>query len=140
MFDNVSVWGMLENPKEKPTRARAPKAYIIILVNNDLEAEHNAPKWITGYDVGFAAENVILAALGQGLGACPALMFKRDKLKQLLNVPDSHSIGLVIALGYPDESPVTEVSAGSVKMWVDEKGVRHVPKRKMEDILHHNQF
>ena len=140
VFDNVSVWGALEDPKEKPTPARAPKAYIIILINNVLEAELKAPRWITHHDVGFAAENVILAALEQGLGACPALMFKRDKLKQILNVPDSHDIALVIALGYPDESPVTEVSAGSVKMWVDEKGVRHVPKRKLEDILHRNQF
>jgi nitroreductase len=140
IFDNVSVWGVMEDPKESPTPARVPKAYIIVLINNVLESEVGAPRRITTCDVGFAAENIILMALEQGLGACPALMFKAEKLKQMLNIPDSRDIALVIAMGYPDESPVTEVSTGPVKLWVDDKGVRHVPKRKLEDILHRNKF
>jgi nitroreductase len=140
MFDNVSVWGQLEAPNEKPDIKRAPKGYIVILINNTLEAELGAPRRITTMDVGFAAENIILRALEQGLGACPALMFKEEKLKQILNIPDSHDVALVIATGYPDESPVMEVATDSVRPWVDDKHVRHVPKRKLEDITHRNKF
>ena len=140
MFENVSVWGSREAPKEKPELRRGPKAYIVILINNALEAEVGAPRRITTCDVGFAAENIILVALEQGVGACPALMFQADKLNQILNIPDSHDIALVVAMGYPDESPVVEIATDSVKRWVDSQGVRHVPKRKLEDIRHHNQF
>ncbi len=45
-----------------------------------------------------------------------------------------------MALGYPDEKIVLETTFHSVKRWVDEEGVRHVPKRKLEDILYRNRF
>jgi nitroreductase len=140
MFDIVSVWGRQETPNEKPDLRRGPKAYIVILINSTLEAELGAPRRITTMDVGFAAENIILVAFEQGVGACPALMFQADKLRQFLNIPDSRDIALVVAMGYPDEAPVTEVATDSVKMWVDSQGVRHVPKRKLEDIAHRNKF
>ncbi len=138
MFDNVSVWGQMEAPKEKPDVRRAPRAYIIILINRTWENEASRPRWITTYDVGFAAENLILVALEQGLGACPALMFKEEKLKQILNIPDSRDVALVVAMGYPDESPVMEVATDSVRPWVDNENVRHIPKRKLGDITHRN--
>jgi nitroreductase len=137
VFDNVRVWG--EDTKESPELSKIPKAYIIILVNSALEAEFHAPRRST-YDVGFAAENILLLALEQGLGACPALLFNEKKLKQIFNVPAGYNIGVVVAMGYPDESPVTEVSTGSIQTWVDDQGVRHVPKRKLEDITHRNKF
>ncbi len=49
-------------------------------------------------------------------------------------------IPLVMALGYPDESPVAEPFDGSVKYWKDEHGVLHVPKKKLESVLHWNTF
>jgi nitroreductase len=140
MFDSVSVWGQRETPNEKPDVRRGPKAYVVVTINNVWEAEHSRPRWITNIDVGFAAENLILVALEQGVGACPALMFKGEKLKQLLNIPDSHDVALVVAMGYPDESPVMEVATDSIKLWVDSQGVRHVPKRRLADITHRNKF
>jgi nitroreductase len=140
VFDNVSVWGQLEAPKEEMDLRRAPRAYIIILINCTWENKARRPRRITTFDVGFAAENLILVALEQGLGACPALMFKEEKLKQILNIPDSHDIALVVATGYPDESPVMEVATDSVRPWVDNEHVRHVPKRRLEDITHRNKF
>ena len=140
MFDSVSTWGRMETPNEKPDLRRGPKAYIVILINNTLEAELGAPRRITTMDVGFAAENLILVALEQGLGACPALIFNADKLRQILDIPASRDIALVVAIGYPDESPVMEVATDSVKLYVDSQGVRHVPKRRLEDITHRNKF
>ena len=59
---------------------------------------------------------------------------------KILNVPSSYTIALVVALGYPNESPVEEEFKGSIKYWKDESNVLHVPKRKLGDILHRNSF
>ena len=141
VFDNIGGSAKLPPEKGGPLPANRPKAYIIILINKALEDEADANRRrVTLYDVGIAAENILLVALEQGIGTCPILMFDESGLKRVLNIPDSHDVALVIAMGYPAESPVTEVSDGPVDLWIDSQGVRHVPKRKLEDITHRNKF
>ena len=139
IFENIG--GSARQPPDKggPTPSQTPKAYTIILINKDWEEDANRRR-ISYYDVGMAAENIILVACERGLGACPILMFHEDKIKLILNIPDSHDIALVIIMGYPDEVSVEEVVTDSTAVSVDEKLVRHVPKRKLVDILHHNGF
>ena len=139
IFENIG--GSVKMPPEKggPRPENTPKAYIIILINKAWEVDANRRR-ISYYDVGMAAENIILVAYEQGLGACPVLMFNESNLKPVLNIPDTHDIALVIVMGYPEESPVAEVATDSVEGWVDDKLVRHVPKRKLEDIIHRNKF
>ena len=139
IFDNIGGSVKLPPDKGGPLPANQPKAYIIILINKSWEGDANRRR-ITLYDVGIAAENIILVALEQGIGCCPILMFQENEIKQVLDIPDGYDIGLVIAMGYPDESPVTDVATDSVDIWVDEQLVRHVPKRKLEDIIHRNSF
>jgi nitroreductase len=136
VFENIG--GSVRMPPEKggPRPENTPKAYAIILINKSWEGENR--RRISYYDVGMAAENIMLVALEQGLGACPILMFKEDNLKPVLNIPDTYDIALVIAMGYPAESPVVEVATDSVDGWLDDKLVRHLPKRKLEDVIHHN--
>jgi len=140
VFDAVAVWAGEPRPKEGWPPGRRPRAYIVTLINTDLEKELGAARKATLCDVGMAVENMILVAWEQGIGSCPVLSFREKDLKQLLNIPDKYEVGMVLALGYPDESPVTEVAQGSIKYWVDSQGVRHIPKRKLEDILHRNKF
>jgi nitroreductase len=139
IFDNIGVWGALETPGEPPDVRRGPRAYIFFLINNTLESElrigHTTP-----YDIAMAAENSMLVAQENGVGSCPVRIMKKGALKQLLKIPDSHEIELIVALGYADEHPVTEVSSGAVDCWVDSQGLRHVPKRKLKDITHRNRF
>jgi nitroreductase len=139
IFENIG--GSAKMPPEKggPTPVQTPKAYVLILVNKTLEGDSNRRR-VTLYDVGMAAENIILSALEQGIGGCPILMFNEKDLKLLLEIPDEYDIALVIIMGYPDESPVAEVATDSVNGWVDDKGLRHVPKRKLADIMHKNKF
>jgi len=139
IFENIG--GSMKLPPEKggPRPENTPKAYVIVLINKSWEDDANRRR-ISYYDVGMAAENIILVAWEQGLGACPILMFNESNLKPVLNIPDTHDIALVIAMGYPDEKPVAEVATGSLNGWVDDKLVRHIPKRKLEDIVHHNTF
>ncbi len=52
-------------------------------------------------DIGIAAEHFCLQAAELGLGTCMIGWFNEKPLKQLLNIPKSRSIVLLISLGYP---------------------------------------
>jgi nitroreductase len=138
IFENIG--GSVKLPPEKggPRPEQVPKAYTIVLINKAREGDANRRR-VTLIDLGLAVENIILTALEQGIGCCPILMFNEADLKLLLEIPESHDIALVIAMGYPDESPVADIATDSTNIWVDDKGVRHVPKRKRADIIHRNK-
>jgi nitroreductase len=139
MFDNIG--GSVKMPPEKggPLPENTPKAYFVIVINKLVEQDANRRR-ITLYDIGMAAENIILTAFEEGLGCCPIMMFKEEGIKNVLGIPEDYDVGLVIVTGYPEETSVAEVATDSTTGWVDENLVRHVPKRKLEDILHHNGF
>jgi nitroreductase len=92
------------------------------------------------WDVGAAVENMILTAWEEGIGSCWLLSVERDKVREMLKIPMSHKIDSVLALGYPDEKPVVEDIEGSLKYWKDTEECLHVPKRRLEDIIHLNIF
>ena len=115
-----------------PPTSQRPTAYIIVLINQEVKRKGFE------YDVGMAVENLILTALEEGVGSCCCGAVERKELRKRFNLPSKYLIDLVIALGYPNESPVLEPFRGSVKYWKDEKGLLHVPKRKLKDILHRN--
>jgi len=52
-------------------------------------------------DVGIAAEHFCLQAAAHGLGTCMLGWFKEKKVRQLLHIPATKRVGLIITLGYP---------------------------------------
>jgi nitroreductase len=122
VFDNVTIGG-------DPPPEQMPRAYILSLINTSLERELEASRIVTIYGDGMAVENMILVALEQGIGSCPIMGFKENDLKQLLNIPDKYEIALVLALGYPDEKPVVEISDGSIQSWRDKEGTQREASR-----------
>jgi nitroreductase len=139
IFENIGGSAKLPPDKGGPRPEQTPKAYTIILINKTREGDAKR-RGVTLLDTGMAAENIMLNALEQGIGCCPILMFNEANLRLLLEIPDNYDIALVIAMGYPDESPVADIATDSTNIWVDDKGTRHVPKRRLEDIIHHNKF
>jgi len=127
-------WAAYINPAGNPAPGHEPAAYLVVLVNTAVREK------MFEYDVGAAMENMIIAAMGEGLGACWLLSIDRDRIRDILKVPESFRIDSVLALGYPDESPKAEDCKDSVKYWKDEDGTLHVPKRTLGDIFHVNQF
>ncbi len=127
-------WASYISPKGNPPPGEEPKAYIVVLFNQNIDSK------LFQYDIGMAIENIILVALEEGIGTCCLANVDRDKLRQILNIPETHLITLVVALGYPNESPVIEEFTDSVKYWKDEMGILHVPKRRLKDILHRNRY
>ena len=140
VLDSINILSGIQRPEEGWSPGRRPRAYIITLINTELEAKIGTGRTNIHYDAGLAMENMVLMALEQGLGSCVMTGIDRGKLRQILNIADKYEIAMLLALGYPDEKPVIEVATDSVKRWVDKKGVRHIPKRRLKDIVHRNKF
>ena len=82
-----------------------------------------------------------MVAYDEGLGSCILGSVDREKLREILKVPEDLAIALVVALGYPAENPVVDtVKAGDIKYWLDENGVLHVPKRHLKDVAKWNEY
>lgn len=113
-----------------PAENERPTAYIIML--NDTEIATNY-----FWDHGIAAQSILLGAVEVGLGGCMIASVNREKLRNILKLPDRYDIVQVIALGKPAENIVLEPMKedGDYKYWRDTKGNHHVPKRLLSDIV-----
>jgi len=127
-------WAAYIAPEGNPKPGCEPTAYVVILVNVDVRK--------SGFerDVGAAVENMILAAWEERLGSCWIANADTNRIQKMLKIPGNYKVDSVLALGYPDEEPITEEMEDSVKYWKDSKGRLHVPKRRLDDVLHFNGF
>ncbi len=132
IFETLS-WAAYIKPKWTPKENERPTAYIIPIVI------YPDNKWYAR-DVSFASENIVLAAEEEGIGSCIICKIDKDRLHEVLKVSKDVIIDSVIALGYKAEISVVEDFVDSVKYWRDEKEIMHVPKRKLDDIIHINKF
>ena len=83
-------------------------AAIVICSNRKLAREKGgelAEKYLVIADCAMAAENMMLAATGLGLGSCVIKSFASEPVKELLKLPEGVEPELIIALGYPAEQP-----------------------------------
>jgi len=130
VFENVYFGGRVEKLRKKENR---PVAYILVLVNKKIRQRKFE------HDVGLATENIVLAAFEKGIGSCIVRAFEREKLVKILKIPKKYFLDLVIALGFPAEKP--KIVEGKLKKyWRNKKGVLHVPKRSLREILHWNKI
>ena len=132
VFSTLSWAGYL--PDYQPRDEEMPRAYIIILLDKKIRQN-------PGHDAGIASMSISMAAYDESLGSCILGAVDREKLRQALNIPDNLDIVLVVALGYPAENPVVDkVGEKDIKYWLDEKGILHVPKRGLQDIVKWNGY
>jgi nitroreductase len=140
ILDSVALWGGVPKPAAGWSPEKKPVAYIVVLINLELEKERGCGRNNAFLDIGLAMENMALVALEQGVGTCIMTGIEKKRVGEIIKAPAKYEVAAMLALGYPDETVVLETTDGSVKRWVDEKGARHVPKRKLKDILHRNRF
>ena len=132
IFETIG-WAGYIKPTWKPSKNERPTAYIVILVK-DINNKYYLR------DVGLASENIVLASEEKHIGSCILCKIEKDKIQEILKIPDTLHVDSVIALGYKAEQVVVEDLKDSVKYWRDENEVLHVPKRNLEDIIHVNKF
>lgn len=126
-------WAAYLKPSWTPPPDRRPTAYIVMVADR-------AVKGNLAVDVGLAAENILLTAVEAGLGACCLGSAKKAYVMDILGIPEGRHVALVIALGYPAESPELTDASGSIQYWRDEHGVLHVPKKRLAMIMHRGKF
>jgi len=60
------------------------------------------------WDLGLAAENMMLAAWELGIGSCPATVYDQSIAREILGHPEDQWCGYVLSFGYPaDEADMT---------------------------------
>jgi nitroreductase len=87
-------------------------AFVLVCLNIVRNQQLNEPygewtfKW-ANHSVAAAMENLILAAVAEGLGTCwlGAPSWRSGSIKELLNIPVNVEIVAMSPIGYPDEAP-----------------------------------
>jgi nitroreductase len=134
VFEHVK-WAGYIAPAGNPKEGERPVAFIVILADTEIKK--------AGYelDAGAAAQSIFLTAWEDGVGTCWMGAIDRDKIREVLSIPERYVINTVVALGYMAEHPVAEdisaqgVLKDSVKYYKDGQGVLHVPKRTLKEVL-----
>ena len=116
-----------------PKNGERPVAYILIITNMKINKESK-------YDVGLAAENIVLTALEKGIGSCIIGSLNREEIMGTLGIKENYNIELAVALGYPKQKSIVSEFKDSVKYWLDKDDRLHVPKRKIKSVIHEEKF
>lgn len=112
-----------------PEEGERPVAYIVQCLDESLTKNPMC-------DEGLQLEALTLGAVAKGYGTCIIKSFNLPKIVEILKLEPSLKPTYVIALGVPKEDVVLEPMVdGDIKYWRDEKGIHHVPKRGIEEIL-----
>ncbi len=93
-----------EAERDNAGMTRGAPVRIYLGVDERLYEESLAP----AIDAGMAAQNLLLAAAAEGLGACPLYqgeIVDQDRLRAELGAPPYVRIHLLIVLGWPAEAP-----------------------------------
>jgi len=116
-----------------PGEDERPSAYIIILGDTSIKENFRV-------DYGIAAQSIMLGAAEKGLGGCMMGSVRKEDLRKALGIPDKFTILLVLALGKPAETVVTEFAGEGhgVAYYRDENDAHHVPKRRLAELIVHD--
>ena len=116
-----------------PPEGKHPTAFVVIC--HDTTVRENPASSAT--DVGIAAMTLLLSATEAGYGGCMIGAFNKDRVGEVLRIPEKYVPVLLVALGKPDELVfLTEPKdKDNVIYYRDDHNLHFVPKRKLEDIL-----
>jgi nitroreductase len=81
-------------------QAGAAVALAVPDADDSLEGESIA------FDLGQAAQNLMLAAWERGLGSCHATVDKPDRIRELLAIPEGWKCDLVLSVGHPADTSI----------------------------------
>ena len=112
-----------------PPQGRRPVAYMVVVSRGTPVVA----------DCASLVSYVLLAARARGVGTCWFGSIDRDRLAQVLGIPDDYGTAFVVSLGFPDEKLETCDSDSETQVTVRD-GVVRVPKLALQRIVHENSF
>lgn len=80
------------------------------------------------FDLGQAADSMMLAAWELGIGSVPATVYEHDLARELLGYPDDAHCEYLISFGYPADQ--TELA----------RPLRSGGRRPLDDLVHHERW
>lgn len=109
----------------------APAGLVIVLdtAASPVRERHNV------FDGGRFAQNLMLGATAQGLGTCPQAFHDRTGVCDYLNIPAEKNVLIGIAVGYPAETPASEIE-GVPKT----EELHHPDRHPAHDLIHWDQY
>ncbi|HKM92342.1 MAG TPA: nitroreductase family protein [Prolixibacteraceae bacterium] len=123
------TWAAFLSNWDGPIEGERPSAYIVQVLDTNISMNYFC-------DDGIAAQSLLLGAVEEGYGGCIFRSIDKNKLSDLLNIPNRFEIINVIALGKPLEKIVIETMRdNNFKYWRDENEIHHVPKRQLDEII-----
>ncbi|MHC1629512.1 MAG: nitroreductase family protein [Methanoculleaceae archaeon] len=124
------VWAMDLPDFDGPAEGERPVAAITLVTECGLSID-------PCYDIGIAAQTILLAAASRGIGGCILGSLDRQALSRIFQLPENLEIRLLIALGVPAERVVLEEVGpdGDTRYWRDDEDVHHVPKRSLDEVI-----
>ncbi len=96
--------------KKNPERywKNAPKEVADLLVNW-IAPFHEGKEWLQRDEaqrsIGMAMQTLMLAAKSMGYESCPMIGFDSEKVAELINLPDDHVMGPMVAIGKGTKDP-----------------------------------
>ena len=96
--------------KKNPERywKNAPKEVADLLVNW-IAPFHEGKEWLQRDEaqrsIGMAMQTLMLAAKSMGYESCPMIGFDSEKVAELINLPDDHVMGPMVAIGRGTKDP-----------------------------------
>jgi nitroreductase len=129
IYKNLAWAGYLTN-WPGPEKGERPSAYIIIVGDREISPTFD-------YDAGIAAQTILLGAVEKNLGGCIIKAMVKENIRKIFSLPENYEILLALAIGKPAETveleplPVND----SIRYWRDDKGIHHVPKRHLNDLI-----
>jgi len=100
--------------------------YIVLCANHSQSWKRKDGKDHADIDIAIAADHMTLAATDIGLATCWVCNFDKEKMIQVLNLPNEIEPAVILPLGYADDE--TDLSRHSSK------------RKKLEDIIYFEKF
>lgn len=128
-----TAWAGLLKDVKLPPEGHHPAAFVVIC--HDTTIRENPGSSAT--DVGIAAMTLLLSATEAGYGGCMIGAFDRDRVGEVLRIPEKYVPVLLVALGKPDELVflAEPKDPANVAYYRDDHNLHFVPKRKLDDII-----
>lgn len=93
------------------------------------------PNYISGFDAGRAAQNMMLAAWCEGVGSCIASMHDESCARKILGVPADRQVQVAISFGYPDPAAEDTIEGKPRRSTLASTG-----RKPLEELLHRERW
>ena len=85
------------------------------------------------FDIGRAAQNIMLAAAAVGVGSCAITLHHRSRAAEALQLPEGYSCNYAVSLGYPFEE-------GERRMREARRSSGMRGRKPLTDLVHHQMY